>query len=265
MEGNRSVAAAQTVPVRGNVEANVAQHLRLAEVAGQEGVQVLVFPELSLTGYEIDLATELAFSERDARLAPLVDMAFSRSLTLIVGAPVRLESLHIGAFIIGSDRSIEIYTKQRLGAFSPGAIVDGVVPAAEATVFQPGDRTPLVRVGDSVAAVAVCADTGSPSHPQAAAARGAATYLASMFIIPSEFDGEAARLRAYAAEYSMALVMANFGGPSGGLAAAGRSAIWSERGDLLAQLDSARIGLALATKSRSGWRAATIELARQPF
>src|SRR5262249_22829432 len=97
----RSLAAAQTVPKRGDVEANVEGHIRLIHVAAEAHARVLVFPELSLTGYELDLADELAFSEDDARLNPLLDSASSFGMTLVVGAPVRIGSLlHIGAFIL---------------------------------------------------------------------------------------------------------------------------------------------------------------------
>jgi predicted amidohydrolase len=68
----RSLAAAQTIPIRGDVDANVERHLRLVHIAAAEQAQVLVFPELSLTGYELDLAADLAFSQRDPRLTPLV-------------------------------------------------------------------------------------------------------------------------------------------------------------------------------------------------
>ncbi|HSD11130.1 MAG TPA: nitrilase-related carbon-nitrogen hydrolase, partial [Candidatus Binatia bacterium] len=88
----RSIAAAQTIPMRGDVDANVDQHVRLVHIAAEEQAQVLVFPELSLTGYELDLADDLAFSQSDPRLAPLVEAASSSSMTLIVGAPVRMGS-----------------------------------------------------------------------------------------------------------------------------------------------------------------------------
>jgi NAD+ synthase (glutamine-hydrolysing) len=166
--------------------------------------------------------------------------------------------LYIGAFIICPDRSVALYTKRRLGAFSPAANCDGTVPPAEATVFHPGDLDPLVRFGGNTAAVAVCADTGQPSHPQQAADRGAKTYLASMFVIPSEFERESAALRAHAVKYRMAVALANFGGPSGGLASGGRSAIWSEAGELLAQLGVAGAGLVVAIEGDAGWRARTI-------
>lgn len=259
----RAIAVAQTIPVRGDVGVNVEQHVRLAQAAAGEQAQVLVFPELSLTGYELDLANDLAFSLSDPRLAPFAEVAASHSMTLIVGAPVRIEArLHIGAFIVSPDRSVGLYTKHHLGAFRTTASCDGIVPPAEATVFQPGNRNPLVQFNGITAAVAVCADTSRPSHPKEAADRGARFYLASMFIIPSEFERETANLRAHAVRHSMTVAFANYGGPSGGLASGGGSAIWSERGEPLAQLDAVGTGVAVAIESRAGWRAKAVMLGR---
>jgi predicted amidohydrolase len=257
----RSLAAAQTVPVRGDVRANLEQHVRLIHAAAEERAGVLVFPELSLTGYELDLSEELAFSESDARLAPLIELASAYRITLIVGAPVRIGSgLYIGAPIISPDGTIDIYTKHHLGAFPPDVNPGGRVPPAEATVFRAGERNPLVRLGESSAAIAVCADVGHASHAQAAADRGARIYLASMFVIPSDFEGEVRNLSSYAQQHSMAVVFSNFGGPSGGLPSAGRSAIWSPAGELLAQLGETGAGVVVATESSAGWRAKTVVL-----
>jgi len=251
----RSIAVAQTCPVKGDVDANLEDHLRLAGCAASEGAQLVLFPELSLTGYEIGLADRLAFSENDPRIAPLVDLAASRDIIVIAGAPVRVGArLHVGAFIIGPDRTIGLYTKRRMGAFSEAARCDGIVPPAEATVFQPGDRDPLVHFAGQTAAIAICADVGQPSHPQQAAERGAGTYLASMFVIPSEFEGDSAKLRGYAAAHSMVVAAANYGSATGGLAAAGRSSIWAANGDVLIRLDDAGAGVAIATEIAGGWR-----------
>ncbi len=262
MHEPRSIAVAQTIPRRGDVEANVEGHLRLIHLAAQERAQVLLFPELSLTGYELDLAQELAFSVDDARLAPLIDAASAGSLTLIVGAPVRIGTrFHIGAFILSPNGSIRLYTKQRLGAFPPDANLDGNVPPAESSVFAAGYQNPPVEFGGHhYAAIAICADIGQPSHPQAAADRGADTYLASMFVIPADLDQETKSLAKYAERHRMAVALANFGGPSGGLSSAGASAIWSEKGERLAQLAPAGIGIAVAHEDRAGWRAKTVML-----
>ncbi len=94
-----------------------------------------------------------------------------------------------------------LYTKHHLEAFPPSASCDncdGTVSCPEATVFQAGNRNPLIRFGDNLAAVAVCAEIGRPTHPQQAADRNATTYLASMFVIPSDLKGEVSKLSRYA-------------------------------------------------------------------
>ena len=257
----RSIAVAQTCPVRGDVEANVEEHLRLAVCAAAEGAQLVLFSELSLTGYEIGLADQLAFSEDDSRITPIVDLAEARRIIVIAGAPVRIgPRLHIGAFIVSPDRTVRVYTKQRMGAFSEAARCDGIVPPAERTAFEPGARDPLIGFAGRMAAVAICADIGQTLHPQRAAERGADTYLASMFVIPSEFEGDALKLSRYAAEHSMVVALANFGSATGGLAAAGRSSIWSASGELLIQLGGTGAGVAVASELADGWRTRAIVL-----
>ena len=170
-----SLAAAQTVPARGEVETNTRRHLRLIDAAAREDVQLLVFPELSLTGYELDLAPDLAFTEEDPRLDPLRARAASTGMTLVVGAPARLgEKLHIGAFVLSPDRHLGLYTKQRLGSFPAEVNPGGAVPPPEPSVFCPGERDELVQVDEHFAAIAVCADTGDANHPVRAAQPGPA-------------------------------------------------------------------------------------------
>jgi predicted amidohydrolase len=252
----RGIAAAQTVPARGDVEANTQQHLRLVQAAAEHGVHVVVFPELSLTGYELGLAKELCFSTSDERLMPLSEAARTHSIIIVAGAPVRLDDkLHIGAFIVYPEGEVDLYTKHHLGAFSPGDNPDGPVPPPEATVFEPGDSNPLVRLGKKTGAVAICADWTRPSHPSDAAARGAKVYLAGMFTIPNHVAVTMAGLKAYAEQHAFTVVYANYGGPTGGLASAGRSAIWSDSGELLVQLGPTGTGLALATERDGQWRA----------
>ena len=259
---SRAIAAAQTIPERGDVDANLERHVRLIHAAADRHVRVLVFPELSLTGYELDLASGLAFTQSDPRLTPLIELASSHGMMVVVGAPVRIGgALYIGAFIVSSDGSVDLYTKHRLGAFPPEVSPDGMVPPAEATVFQSGNLNPLLRFDGHTAAVAVCADIGRPSHPKEAADRGATHYLASMFVIPQDLEQDTARLASYAMRHCMTVVFANYGGPSGGLPSGGRSAIWSDRGELLVRLEASGTGLAVAVESDTGWRGEAVMLA----
>jgi NAD+ synthase (glutamine-hydrolysing) len=55
------VGLAQIYPKLGDVHANLDKHLEYVEQAASQGVDVLVFPELSLTGYQVqDLVPEVA-------------------------------------------------------------------------------------------------------------------------------------------------------------------------------------------------------------
>jgi predicted amidohydrolase len=259
MSATLVLAAAQTIPVPGDVDANLARHIALARAAADEGASVLVFPELSLTGYELDLAERLAFSSEDARLDPLRGMALEGGMVIVAGAPLLAGSrLFLAAFVLKPDGTVELYTKRHLGAFAPNDNPGGAVPPPEASVFAPGSHDPLVRVGDRIAAVAVCADTGRPAHAQSAADRGASIYLASMFVIPPDIDRDTTRLSGYAERHAMAVVFSNYGGPSGGLPSGGRSAIWSDRGELLVQLGAEGSGLAVAVRDAGAWRGSTV-------
>ena len=46
-----TIGAAQFDAVGGDITANVGEHVRLIDEAGGDGVDLLVFPELSLSGY----------------------------------------------------------------------------------------------------------------------------------------------------------------------------------------------------------------------
>lgn len=99
-----TLAAAQSISIAGDVPANIQQHLLLMRAAAEHGVQLLVFPELSLTGYEPSLAGGLAIVPEDAVLMPLREMARELQLTAVVGMPIRLASqagVLIGALVLG--------------------------------------------------------------------------------------------------------------------------------------------------------------------
>jgi len=81
------LVVAQTNPKLGDLAANLAQHLaHVDEVAGQ--ADLLLFPELSLTGYFVkDLVEEVALRLDDGLLAPLLER--SRRVTIAFGLAER--------------------------------------------------------------------------------------------------------------------------------------------------------------------------------
>ena len=85
-----TIGLAQISPRLGDVQANLDKHLQFIEQAAAQGVELIVFPELSLTGYMLqDLVHEVARTPApdDPLLAPL--MQASRKLDLVVGLAER--------------------------------------------------------------------------------------------------------------------------------------------------------------------------------
>lgn len=83
---NLNVGLAQITPILGDVPANLELHLRTVEEAADQGVELLIFPELSLTGYRLrDLAFDVAIKPtyKDPVFARLLEA--SRDLDLVVG------------------------------------------------------------------------------------------------------------------------------------------------------------------------------------
>ncbi|MBL8133237.1 MAG: carbon-nitrogen hydrolase, partial [Anaerolineae bacterium] len=81
-----TIGLAQIYPKLADLSANLDKHLAYVEQAAAQGVQLLVFPELSLTGYQVqDLVPEVAITTRpdDPVFARLLDA--SRRLDLMVG------------------------------------------------------------------------------------------------------------------------------------------------------------------------------------
>lgn len=81
-----NIGLAQTYPKLGDVQTNLKEHLQIAQDAAAQGVDLLVFPELSLTGYQVqDLVPEVAIraTADDPTFAQLLQA--SHQLDLIVG------------------------------------------------------------------------------------------------------------------------------------------------------------------------------------
>ncbi|MGB3125835.1 MAG: carbon-nitrogen hydrolase family protein [Pseudomonas sp.] len=238
-----TLAAAQSISIAGDVAANIERHLALMRSAAEHGVQLLVFPELSLTGYEPSLAAGLAIAPQDDVLAPLREMAQELRLTAVVGMPIRLtpgSGVLIGALVLGADGSLAVYTKQHL---HPG----------EETAFIAGQGGAALEWGDNRVALAVCADFSHASHPRQAAEAGATAYAAGVLISESGYATDSALLQGYAAEYGLLVLMANHGGPSGGWACAGRSAVWAPDGRLLAAAPGVGDALVIARRESGQW------------
>lgn len=220
------LAVAQPVCTLGDVAANAVAH---AEVVRRAGARVVVFPEMSLTGYLLDADVVDA---SDARLAPLVTACAGTGTLALAGAPVvgpGGRSHSIGVLGVGPDGAVAVaYRKLWLGADETAA------------GFAPGLEPVALDVDGWRLGLAVCKDTRHPEHSAATAALGIDVYVAGIVHRADEPDEHEIRARRVIADHGVAVATASFAGPAGPSGSgydetAGRSAIWAADGTELAR------------------------------
>ncbi len=70
------IALAQINPILGDIRKNIEKHVKFIEKAIKEKADVIVFPELSLTGYNLkDLTMEVAMKPFDPLLSPIFSLS----------------------------------------------------------------------------------------------------------------------------------------------------------------------------------------------
>ncbi len=243
------IAAAQVASIRGDIEGNLATHAAAISAAAEHGVSVLVFPELSLTGYEPDLAAELAITPADDRLVPLLTLARQHRVKIVVGAPLHNTATKpgLGAILFTANGTTRTYSKMHLGG-------------SERDYFAPGSVPLAITAYAQTIGIAICADSSQPSHPQAYAEAGSTIYAVGVFLNAEWYGTDSLRLAGYAARYGMLVVMANHAASVGTYSSVGKSAVWAPDGALLAQADGAESALVIATSSRGAWRGEVVRI-----
>ncbi len=258
------IALAQIVPKLGDVEANVASHLDILEKARRRKADLVVFPELGLTGYTLkDLAEEVALDPAaDPRFRRIV--ARTKGLSAVVGfveeSPGDRGLFYNAAAFIADGRLVHVHRK----VFLPtGGIFE------EAKFFAQGRDFRTFQAPFGRAGLLVCRDFlqyGSSYVHHAAGAdliicisaapgRGVADGEAFETSRMWELMGEAVSY------FSTAFVIyANRVGSEDGVTFAGGSFVFAPGGQLLVRASSVdpevvdcRIDLAAVREARRKW------------
>ncbi len=179
---------------------------------------MVVFPELSLTGYELDARP---IADRDPRLTPLVRACAHTGSVALAGAPVRSGTgrSYIAMLAIDGTAARVAHRKMWLGA-------------AEASLFSPGERPAVLEVDGWRLGLAVCKDTGVLQHASDTATLGMDAYVAGVLETADDAAVVGERARRVAAHHGVWVAVASFAGSTGGGCdrAAGGSGIWSPDG-----------------------------------
>jgi NAD+ synthase (glutamine-hydrolysing) len=225
------VALAQINPTVGDIPGNVARIRESIETARSRGADVVVFPELAITGYPPeDLVLRPDFVNANLRALEEVAAA-ARGIVAVVGFVDRGTDLHNAAAVVHDGRVAGVYRKQRLPNY-------GVFD--ELRYFRPGSAELLVEIAGVRVGVTICEDLWDPDGPVAPLARAGAEVVLNLSASP--FHRGKWRLRrsvagTRASEHGVSIVYVNAVGGQDELVFDGGSMVVGARGEMLAEAE----------------------------
>lgn len=225
------IAIAQTKSIKGAILSNIERHKKFIALAVAAKAEAIFFPELSLTGYEPELANELAINESDNRLDTFQKISNENRIIIGIGLPTRGQSkVRISMIIFEPNKSRRTYSKQQLHK-------------DEQPYFENGIDQIIISVYKTKIALAICYESLQTSHVKNAHTLGANIYLASVAKPANGIEQALKHFPTVAKQYSMPILMVNCVGFCDNFLSAGNSAIWSKDGSLVAQLDHKAEGI----------------------
>ncbi len=229
------VGIAQIDCALGGLDANEDKHRQMIEQARAAGVDILVFPELSLTGYQIGPKTiSAAMRADDARLVRLARDA--GEMMVIAGF---VEEGYAAQFFNSAavlHQGEVTFIHRKLNPATYGNLEEG-------KYFATGRYVETFDMGDTfTGAIMICADLWNPALVHLAALHGATLLISPVCSahgsVSGDFsnpDGWAATLHFYAMIYGMPVIMANRVGRDGNLVFWGGSSILDPQGRIIAE------------------------------
>nr|WP_299240637.1 carbon-nitrogen hydrolase family protein [uncultured Halomonas sp.] len=218
---------AQTAPVRFDVKANLATLETLCQQATASKVELLVLPELALTGYNI--------FDRLSSLAEPIDGALCQAVANIA----RHHGLHIAFGMAERDSQGILYNTAvllddkgaQLGTYRKRQLWD-----REHDYFRPGDTycvldTRIGRIG-----LMICYDNEFPEVSRALAQQGAQLILSPTANMHPNASRQRLQIRARAMDNQCFVACANRAGQEEALHYCGNSVIAGPDGEVLGQL-----------------------------
>lgn len=227
------VCLAQFNESNGEVEESLTRHERFIKEAVEIRADLLVFPELSLTGYEPELSDKLAFRKDDRRLEHFQSLSSELHLILCVGVPIAIKSgIQICMMICRPEQPPVYYAKSLLHP-------------DEYPFFVAGNEDFFFAFEDEIISPAICFESFQESHLHKVSNRNTTMYLSSV----AKHKKGVKQALPFFAEYSHSAqcvsLMCNSVGSNSEFACAGTSSIWNKNGELVAQLNEMDEGLVL--------------------
>lgn len=225
------ICAVQLNPQIGEISENHNRHIFFIKQATAHEADIVVFPELSLTGYDAAQAKNFILDPFDPLFEEYHKLSNKHNLTVALGAPTKSTTgINITLLIFEPGKTVQLNSKQYLHE-------------DELPYFAAGTEFTTLKIGNHTISPAICYESLLPEHAAQAMKRGADFYMAS--VAKSE-RGVAKAFNHYpqiARQYSMPVLMVNNIGPADTFISAGQSAVWNAKGELRGKLSADREGI----------------------
>ncbi|TSE16333.1 carbon-nitrogen hydrolase family protein [Arthrobacter sp. KBS0703] len=221
-----TVSAVQYQALEGGIAVNAPEHVRLIEDADSHGARLVLFPELSLTGYNLPLLRD---GDRpggdqwlvpgDVRLDPVREICRRTGITAVVGAAYREAdgTPRLAALALHPNGDADVGFKTHLHG-------------DEESLFAAGPGPAVLDVDGWKIALAICFDAAHPGHSGTAADAGADVYAVSALYTEGEGHRLGLHLGARAMDNRTYTVLANLGGRTPLGPSCGLSGFWGPDG-----------------------------------
>ena len=221
----------QTRPITGDIQGNIEDHKRFIDLAIAYEADIIIFPELSLTGYEPGLANALAIHRDDRRFEVFQTLSDAGQITIGAGVPTKNRAgICISMLLFQPHQARQLYSKWYLHA-------------DEEPFFVSGQNFTELIIRQTDIALAICYELSVPEHAAQAHNQGANIYIASVAKFADGVDKAVNRLADIAAHYAMTVCMSNSVGQADGGECAGQTSVWHADGSLIRQLNDTQTGL----------------------
>jgi NAD+ synthase (glutamine-hydrolysing) len=223
------LALAQINSVVGDLDGNAARVVEWLGRARGANADLVLFPELVVTGYPAeDLLLRPGFVRAARRAVDEIARA-AHGTTVLLGAPHLDADLYNGCFVLARGEVRAVYHKRYLPNY-------GVFD--EDRYFAPGDEPFLLRFGDVLVGPTVCEDIWQPGPPATDLTLSGAQLIANISASPFHVGKEREReemLRVRAQDNSCFVALCNAVGAQDELIFDGHSVVLDDEGAVVAR------------------------------
>ncbi len=225
------ICIAQTHSFKGKVNKNIKNHLRIIERAIELNSDLIFFPELSITGYEPNLAKELATDVENNIFNPFQTLSDKKEITIGIGMPTNgIDGINISMLIFQPNKKSIVYSKQ-------------ILHSDELPYFINGNTQISLNIKEKRIAIGICYETLQREHFVNAKQNYADIYIASVAKPKTGVEKAYLHFPKIANEFNTPILMSNCVGNCNNFISIGKSTVWNKDGKLMEQLDDKNQGV----------------------